>query len=79
MPSTAKARPGNVGRRVLRMRNRVVLAWHRKLAINSPRWSSLAVALLTGARVGEIAGICREEMEHLGDPDLPPGLFPARA
>src|SRR5262245_6158354 len=31
---------------------------------------ALRLALLTGTRVGEVAGICREELEHLGDPDL---------
>ena len=61
----------NVGRRVLSDAE-IRLFWRG--IVDSPLTHhaglALRLALLTGARVGEVAGICREELEHLGDPDL---------
>ena len=61
----------NVGRRVLSDAE-IRLFWRG--IVDSPLTHraglALRLALLTGARVGEVAGICCEELEHLGDPDL---------
>ena len=61
----------NVGRRVLSDAE-IRLFWRGIVGSPLTHRAGLALrlALLTGARVGEVAGICREELEHLGDPDL---------
>ena len=61
----------NVGRRVLSDAE-IQLFWRGIVEPPLTRRAGLALqlALLTGVRVGEVAGICREELEHLGEPDL---------
>ena len=38
---------------------------------------ALQLALLTGVRVGEVAGLCRGELEHLGQPELAAWTIPS--
>ena len=68
MPSAEKRGIENVGRRVL-SDDEIRLFWN---GIAEPRRArtiglGLRLALLTGARVSEVAGICRAELERLGE------------
>lgn len=67
----------NVGRRVLSDAE-IRLFWRGIIEPPLTRRAGLALqlALLTGVRVGEVAGISREELEHLGEPDLSAWTIP---
>src|SRR5262245_39894555 len=58
----------NVGRRVL-SDDEIQLFWRGIVEPRRARRGGLALrlALMTGARVSEIAGICRTELEHIGE------------
>ena len=67
----------NVGRRVL-THPEIRLFWNRIIGPPLSRRAGLALqlALLTGVRVGELAGISREELDHLAEPDLAAWIIP---
>jgi integrase len=67
----------SVGRRVL-SDDEIQLFWSGIVDRSRARQSGLALrlALLTGARVGEVAGICRGELERLGEPDRAAWIIP---
>jgi integrase len=67
----------NVGRRVL-SDDEIQLFWSGIVDRPRTRQSGLGLrlALLTGARVGEVAGICRGELERLGEPDRAAWIIP---
>jgi integrase len=66
----------NVGQRILSDLE-IQLLWHGIIAPAKARRTGLGLrlALLTGARVGEIAGLCRAEL-HLDDPTRAVWLIP---
>src|SRR5262245_4293087 len=67
----------NVGRRVL-SDDEIQLFWLGIVDRSRARQSGLGLrlALLTGTRVGEVAGICRGELERLGEPDRAAWVIP---
>ena len=64
-----------VGRRVL-SDGEIRLFWHGIVARSRHTGLALQLALLTGARVGEIAGICRAELEHVQDDERACWILP---
>jgi integrase len=67
----------NVGRRVL-SDGELRLFWRGVIEPARSRRTGLALrlALLTGARVGEVAGLCRAELERLGEPTRAAWIIP---
>lgn len=67
----------NVGHRVLSDAE-IRLFWRGVVEPPLTRRAGIALqlALLTGVRVGEVAGICRGELEHLGQPELAAWTIP---
>jgi integrase len=68
----------NVGRRVL-SDDEIQLFWRGIVEPRRVRRGGLALrlALMTGARVSEIAGICRAELEHIGERGRAAWIIPA--
>ena len=68
----------NIGRRVLSDAE-IRLFWRCIVEPPLRRRTGIALqlALLTGVRVGEVAGICREELHHIGEQDLAAWIIPA--
>jgi integrase len=66
-----------VGRRVL-SDPEIRLFWNRIVERPASRRIGLGLrlALLTGCRVGEIAGLCRDELEHIADGDRSAWVIP---
>lgn len=67
----------NVGRRILND-SEIRLFWSRIVLPEAAHRTGLALrlALLTGARVSEVAGIDRAELEHIGDPARAAWIIP---